>query len=333
MPDIKVSIICITYNQEDYIEQAIKSFLMQKTNFEYEIIIHDDASTDKTPEIISRYVEKYSGKIRFIKQEENQHSKGAHITNDFILPIAKGEYCALCEGDDYWVDDLKLQKQYDFMSSHPEYSMCIHDAYVLYKDRVVFYPNVAPSNREYDIKDAIMGLGISAPTNSFFFKKSSMDEMMKFTISCPVGDYSRPIQAAMHGPIYYFHERMSVHRMLAKNSFSSRMASGKNITKKWDNFYDRLKISLSELDEETNKEYTEIIEKSYQNQRFRNFLSTNNKQAMKQEPYKSLFKNLSMIERVKFRIPFVYGKLQLIRYALLDIKFRIFPERDIYIDG
>ena len=119
-----VSIQCITYNHESYIRHCLDGFVMQKTNFRFEVIVHDDASTDNTVEIIRQYVEKYPDIIKPIYEKENQYSK---IGFDGIFRImnehSKGKYIAICEGDDYWIDPFKLQKQVDFLENHTEYGM------------------------------------------------------------------------------------------------------------------------------------------------------------------------------------------------------------------
>jgi len=117
-----VSICTITYNHKNYIAQAIESFLMQKTNFLFEILIHDDASTDGTTEIIKDYEKKYPSTIKAIYEEENQWIKGRRGSSVFNFPRAKGKYIAICEGDDYWTDPFKLQKQVDFLEANGEYS-------------------------------------------------------------------------------------------------------------------------------------------------------------------------------------------------------------------
>lgn len=121
--DILVSISCATYNHESYIRQCLEGFVMQKTNFEFEILIHDDASTDGTTTIIREYVDKYPNLIKPIFQTENQYSKGVPISQTYNWPRARGKYIALCEGDDYWTDPYKLQKQVDFLEANPEYGM------------------------------------------------------------------------------------------------------------------------------------------------------------------------------------------------------------------
>lgn len=118
-----VTVACTTYNHEKYIEQTIRGFLIQKTTFPIEIIIHDDASIDSTPNIITKYAEKYPKLIIPIFQEENQYSKGNKPWSNFVFPEAKGKYIAICEGDDYWTDPLKLQRQVDFLEANESFSL------------------------------------------------------------------------------------------------------------------------------------------------------------------------------------------------------------------
>jgi len=118
-----VSICCITYNHENYIRDAIEGFLMQKTTFPIEIIIHDDASTDSTTDIIKDYSQKYPDLFITILQTENQYSKGIKPFPTYVLPIVRGKYIAVCEGDDYWIDPHKLQKQVDFLEENLDFGL------------------------------------------------------------------------------------------------------------------------------------------------------------------------------------------------------------------
>ena len=122
-----VSICCITYNHEFYIEDTLEGFLKQEIDFPFEILIHDDASTDNTADIIRKYVEKYPKLIKPIFQKENQYSKGCLISPRFLFPISKGKYIALCEGDDYWTDKGKLQKQVSFLEGNSDYAITYAD--------------------------------------------------------------------------------------------------------------------------------------------------------------------------------------------------------------
>lgn len=122
-----VSVCCITYNHAKFIGQALESFLNQNTSFSYEILVYDDASNDGTRDILKEYELKYPQIIRVFYSSENQYSQGVRLLNlRYNLPRARGKYIATCDGDDFWTDPLKLQKQVDFLDSNPEVVMCFH---------------------------------------------------------------------------------------------------------------------------------------------------------------------------------------------------------------
>jgi glycosyltransferase involved in cell wall biosynthesis len=129
-----VSIACVTYNHENFIRQALDGFIMQKTDFPFEVLINDDASTDNTAEIIREYEKKFPEIIKATYQTENQFSKGVSVSENFLFPKIKGKYVAFCEGDDYWTDPFKLHKQVAFLESHPECSICFHPVKVVYSN-------------------------------------------------------------------------------------------------------------------------------------------------------------------------------------------------------
>lgn len=129
-----VSICCITYNHGPYIRACLDGFVMQKTNFDFEVLINDDCSTDGTTDIIKEYAAKYPTIIKPIFHAENQYSKGIRrILATFVFPRAKGKYIALCEGDDYWTDQYKLEKQVAFLESNPDYGLVYTGAHVLHE--------------------------------------------------------------------------------------------------------------------------------------------------------------------------------------------------------
>lgn len=129
--DVMVSICCTAYNHAKYIEEALEGFIMQQCNFKFEILVSDDASTDNTASIIKKYEDKYPDLFRVFYLKENQYSKGNKPLFNILFPAAKGKYIALCEGDDYWTDPLKLQKQVDFLEENEEYVACQHHRIVL----------------------------------------------------------------------------------------------------------------------------------------------------------------------------------------------------------
>lgn len=134
MAEITLSIICIAYNQVRFIRDCLDSFIKQQTNFKFEVLIHDDASTDGTDEIIREYVQKYPDIFVACYQCVNQFSQGIDIEKRFLFPKIKGKYVAFCEGDDYWTDPLKLQKQVDFLEHNDDYAICFHPVMVHWDD-------------------------------------------------------------------------------------------------------------------------------------------------------------------------------------------------------
>ena len=123
-----VSVRVATYNQEKYIAQCIEGVLMQKTDFPVEIIIGEDCSTDRTREIVLKYRDQNADRIKAILPDQNQ---GPSLNTMRIQQACQGKYHAMCEGDDYWIDPTKLQKQVDFMEAHPDFSLCFHNAFIL----------------------------------------------------------------------------------------------------------------------------------------------------------------------------------------------------------
>lgn len=131
---LMVTIRCLVYNHEPYLRQCLDGFVMQKANFRFEAIVHDDASTDGSAAIIREYAEKYPDIIKPILETENQYSKKDGSLTRIMNAHTHGKYVALCEGDDYWTDPLKLQKQVDFLEANPEYTMCFARALEHYED-------------------------------------------------------------------------------------------------------------------------------------------------------------------------------------------------------
>lgn len=119
-----VSVCCTTYNHENFISECLEGMVNQITTFKFEILVHDDASTDTTASIVRKYQAKYPELIYPLFQSENQYSNGRMINVRFNFPRAKGKYIAMCEGDDIWIDKYKLQKQIDFLEGNSDFSGC-----------------------------------------------------------------------------------------------------------------------------------------------------------------------------------------------------------------
>lgn len=220
-----VSICSITYNHAPFIRQCLDGFLMQKTNFKYEIIIHDDASTDGTAEIIKEYAEKYPDLITPIFQTENQYSKGLRgFYAKFVFPIAKGKYIAMCEGDDYWTDPLKLQKQVNFLESHPDYVMCSH-IFSIYHQATKEMANDCTSdikeNTTYDLDNFIRREKWLTHPLTLLFRKNALDMEIY-----PLYKHSKDITLVFHllkkGKGVFMPEKMGVYRIHGNGIWSGK---------------------------------------------------------------------------------------------------------------
>ncbi|WP_372644064.1 glycosyltransferase [Ancylomarina sp.] len=209
-----VSINCITYNHGNYIAQALEGFLIQKTTFPIEIVICDDASTDNTASIIQEYVDKYPDLIIPLLQSKNQYSQGLKPDFDIVMPRCQGKYVAHCEGDDYWIDPYKLQKQVDFMEANPEYSFIFNDCEILDQssgsrrlrvgDRVI--------DEVVDLESVIVQNNV--PTASVLHRNIlNSNSIPEWFFKTKKGDYCLVILLAEYGLGKYLSDVMSVYRV------------------------------------------------------------------------------------------------------------------------
>ncbi|WP_086290428.1 glycosyltransferase family 2 protein [Campylobacter devanensis] len=211
----KLSICCITYNHAKFIRQALDGFMMQKTNFPFEIIIHDDASTDGTADIIREYEKKYPDIIRVTYQTENQWSKGIDVLKAFVYPKIQGQYVALCEGDDYWIDENKLQKQVDFLDTHPEFNVCFHPVKVIWEDNrasesIFPKPKFRFNKDILTLQDLLKHNFIQ--TNSVMYRWRLKDQENLFPNDILPGDWFLHLLHAQTGKIGFLSDVMAVYR-------------------------------------------------------------------------------------------------------------------------
>ena len=228
MSNIKVSVMCMTYNHEKYIEKALEGFVNQKTNFEFEVLVHDDASTDGTTSIIRQYQKRYPNIIKPIYQVENQYSKGVKITKEILVPQAKGIYFAFCEGDDYWTSTDKLQLQYEYMEAHPECSICVHQA--TQYDCTYKYKRMMTSYYEdcdISVNEIIRIGGGCFATNSVFMRNEVLTQMPECFKAKDFGDYQLFIYGAICGKCHYISKSMSVYNYGTEGSWTNRVSKNR----------------------------------------------------------------------------------------------------------
>lgn len=225
---IKVSVICLTYNHEKHIARALDGFVTQKTDFAFEVLVHDDCSTDGTAAVIREYAQKYPEIIKPILQTENQYSKGVWIDRDIVAPLAKGVYVAFCEGDDYWSDPDKLQKQYDFLIAHPEYSACAHQTvfHNLSTGEDQLVPDIS-EERDYSLEEIAMAGGGVFGTNSVMMRRELSSDMPDCFRASGFSDFQLFLYAAMEGKVHCLNEAMSVYNVGVAGSWTQTMMNDK----------------------------------------------------------------------------------------------------------
>lgn len=252
---MKVSVTIITYNQSRFIRKAIDSALAQQTTFPFEILVGDDCSTDDTPEIIKQYEQQYPGKVIGVLQTHNLGQNGLLNCLE-TLKRTRGEYYAIIDGDDYWTDPLKLQKQVDYLEAHPTYSAVFSNALITYEDGSPSHLLNGPVMKPFYTLDDLIGeneIWFMA-SSSLLFRKDSEEYPAWFKQSIS-GDIPRLILKAKAGPIGYLPDVMSVYR---KNQGSASYT---------DDYYDegflRNRINMySDINQELDYKYNQLLTKN-----------------------------------------------------------------------
>lgn len=220
--NVLVSVFCEAYNQEKFIAQCLDGILSQQTLFCFEILVHDDASTDKTPEIIKQYADKYPHLIKPVFQTVNQHSQQISIWKNFQLPRAKGKYIAICEGDDYWVDVYKLQKQVDFLENNPKYGM-VYTRTLLYSEQRQMMEENTFGFSSCSFAELLRQNGI--PTLTVCFQANLMrqyyEEIMPGKKRWRMGDYPLWLWISHKREIKFMQEATAVYRVLGESQSHS----------------------------------------------------------------------------------------------------------------
>ena len=306
--EIMVSICCLVYNHEKYLRKCLDGFVMQKTNFKYEVLIHDDASTDSSADIIREYEKKYPDIIKPIYQKENQYSKGVKISWEYQYPRANGKYIAWCEGDDYWCDENKLQLQFDTMENDNDIAISFHKVQLINEDGSLineYYPNgdidisvLSPKRfmREMSEKDSY-----PFQTSSYFartkFIKEINNNRPEFMEKAKVGDVPLMLYMITKGNVMYINRVMSHYRINSVGSWSSTNRNKKEkmiIQQKND-------ITVYNLyNEYSKREFQEYIDLIIRNKEFLIYITEGNYKKIINNDYKMFFENLPIKQRIYY---------------------------------
>lgn len=310
MNHVKVSICCLVFNHERYLRKCLDGFINQKTSFEFEILIHDDASCDQSVEIIREYVQRYPEIIKPVYQTENQYSQGKKVSWIYQFPRSKGKYIAFCEGDDYWCDENKLQIQYEEMEKNSDAVLCVHDVLVINEDGCMMdysFPKKCVQQKVLVPREMmkIMEENEMYPfqTSSYFIKaeyiKNLYHNSPKFMNVSNVGDIPLMLYSLTKGNVLYINQILSHYRI---NSVCGWNAIYRN-TKKMK--ISQIKVDIASyylFDDYTNGSYEDILENVISRQMFNMFLLKKNYKILFSLPYNKYLREFSMKNRVYFKL-------------------------------
>lgn len=325
--DCMVSVSCITFNHGGYLRQALDSFLMQEADFSFEILIHDDASTDDTIDIIKEYQSRYPDTIRPVFEEENQYSRGiSNISGVFNFPRARGRYIAMCEGDDFWTDKHKLKRQVDIMEAHSEVSLCCHAADIVSEDGAFRTESSIRPFSETGIIDSadFIAKRTNIPTASMLFRTEYAKRLPEWYYNCPVGDIPLQLFMLQNGTAYYIDEPMSAYRMGRAGSWGDMMDNASDAEKlkaRWEAHYEAMRRLYEAFDSDTEGKWHEAVDTALRRQRFHIDLKEGNAGVMLKKENAAfaaeLPKTEAHLQRLKARAPFIYD---IIRKIYLNCK-------------
>lgn len=254
----KVSIKCLAYNHEKYIGACLEALLNQVTNFSFEIVVHDDCSTDGTKDIIQYFEQKYPHIIKPIYETENLYSKGNGRLENAINPFLKGKYLAFCECDDLWLDVYKLQKQIDILESNEKCSLVLSDGYIGEdpSKAIQINPYGIDKSGYISVDTVFISKNNLVPTCSMVCKTSLYLSMPSFFKISPVGDKPIRMWCSINGDVYYFADPMVFYRTNSgPQSFGSRAKDAQYAQHICHDFCE----FLNEFDKYTNFNYHQLI--------------------------------------------------------------------------
>lgn len=227
---VYISCVCIAYNHENYIRDTLDSILAQQTEYRFELIIHDDKSTDSTREIILEYKKRFPNVIKLVLQKENQYSKCPRII-PLTVPYLDGDYVTICEGDDFWIDKNKINLQYCALTKKDNVNICFTSALTLNSHgnttKISFY---GCDNKLFDLNDVIKGGGGFMPTASIMINKKILKKLPKWYFDAPVGDYFLQIFSSISNGAIYIPSVSCVYRINSINSWSNQRKNLNKVT-------------------------------------------------------------------------------------------------------
>lgn len=309
----EITIVVMTYNHRNYIKKALDSILSQVIDVDFDILIHDDCSDDGTYPILLDYQNKYPKKIRIIRQEVRKFLANGFnmMICNYVVPHINSKYVAYCDGDDYWCDNLKLEKQYSFMETHQDYSMCFHCAYQLRPNNDMSSKWFIKEEGDIGLKDLISDQpGVPVATSSLFVKTSVFKNFSSWRKAYSVEDLPLYMTAALEGKIHRFGDIMCVYRQFSSGSWSSQ---NKNNIERLIAHQENLIKGVKLFDSQTNYLYHDLVSSHIEGCNFRIARLKNDFKTVFSKANKHFVKQLSKRERLslklQYRLPCLYNLL------------------------
>ncbi len=311
MSKFVVTVCCITYNHVKFVRECLDSIVTQETDFAFDILIHDDASTDGTADVVREYINKYPDLFIPMLEEENQYSRGKRsILIQFMLEKARGDYIAVCEGDDFWCDRHKLQKQFESLQKYKNCNMCTHDVEIIYETGNGLGEKIPQRNVPYgemEGKRLIKYLAYEDThlfhTSSMFFEKKVIVEELKnmpsFFTATAAEDRTLFLYYASKGNIFYMNDCMSKYRIQTKGSWSKQNMESRQHAFRTDK---ELLQMINDFHAYTKGQFKEEVYAYQTILNFRIFQYERKFKELLDNRYKKLFQKLGIKQKIYYRI-------------------------------
>jgi len=294
-----VSIVCDTYNHAPYVADALEGFLAQRTDFPFEIIVHDDASTDGTQDILRAYEAAHPELIRCVFRTQNVYSHDPKILEHYVFPLARGKYVAICEGDDYWTSPDKLQRQVSYLEAHPECTLCVCAADTV-DPRGNRTGSVAPYDIDTDVpmEEMIRGGGGFVATASIVAPTRLAQNRAAFCDLSDVDDAVLQLWFGCNGSIRYLAESMCAYRQAVPGSWTETFFAGAHAVRI--RHHEGLIRALEAFDRETGGRWHDAVDYCLTHQqRYEILRLQNDVTALRRPPYRAQYKKLPLRRRLR----------------------------------
>jgi glycosyltransferase involved in cell wall biosynthesis len=298
-----VTTILPTHNHAPFIAKAIESVLMQKTDFPFDILLHDDASTDGTADICRAYAARFPDKIPLIAQTVNQYQYDKLIQSHILFPKVSAKYTAILDGDDYWLDEDKLQMQVDYLEAHPDCSLCITAAYkVDVSDTIISARDGVPyaEDRVVDVNDMIVGGGEFCASNTIIAPTKLLQSMPAFCDITEVEDVPVQLWCALYGYAWYISKPTAAYRFAVPGSWSNRQYSADLSARM--KTHENIRDQLHAFDEHTEGRYHEAFVQAGLFQEYQMLCLQRKIRAIQRAPYRMFFKQETIKRRIRLRL-------------------------------